>query len=459
MEHPESIAAARYALIAPIVSRQTPLAPGEMKALLQEASRCVYEVPGGRSRTVSIRTLERWVEAYRKGGWDALKPRVRSSKGRLRMDGAVLEKAKQLRRERPERSVEQIIFLLEEGALVPPGTVAPSTLARHLRQAGLSRRSVMKENAASGHRRFEAEDILVLVQADFKHFVYLPDPRNPKKRRKTILCLVLDDYSRYILHAQFYFDEKLPRLEDCLKKAILRCGVPEMLYVDNGAAFSSQHLTRICGKLGIDLRHTRPFQPRGRGKIERSFQFIDTSFLPEVYARIEAGQLTTLEELNDALWAWIDGYYHQRVHGGTKETPQARWNGSSRRPRRVSLAELNEIFLWEETRKVDATGCVRLWGNTYEVDGDLGSRQVTLRYDPYDLREIQVWFEGVRRGNAKPVELRRYRDRRVPADEVAPAEEADVQLSFLDLAEQKRKAQWKEEEIRYACTTMGGEKR
>src|SRR5690606_41077495 len=64
-----------------------------------------------------------------------------------------------------------------------------------------------------------------------------------------------------------------------------------------------------------------------------------------------------------------------------------------------------------------------LLGNTYEVDGDLGSRQVTLRYDPYDLREIQVWFEGVRRGNAKPVELRRYRDRRIPADEAAAAEE------------------------------------
>jgi len=458
MEHPESIAAARYALIAPIVSRQTPLAPGEMKVLLQEASRCVYEVPGGHPRTVSIRTLERWVEAYRKGGWDALRPRVRSSKGRLRMDRTVLEKAKQLRRERPERSVEQIIFLLEEGKLAPPGTVAPSTLARHLRQAGLSRRSLMRETTASGYRRIEAEDILAVAQADFKHFVYLPDPKNPKKRRKTILCLVLDDYSRYILHAQFYFDEKLPRLEDCLKKAILRHGVPEMLYVDNGAAFSSQHLVRICGKLGIDLRHTRPFQPRGRGKIERCFQFIDTSFLPEVYARIEAGQLTTLAELNDALWAWIDGYYHERVHGGTKETPKARWNGSSRQPRRVSLAELNVIFLWEETRKVDATGCVRLLGNTYEVDGDLGNRQVTLRYDPYDLREIQVWFEGVRRDNARPVELRRYRDRRVPADEVAAAEEADGQLSFLDLAEQKRKAQWKEEEIRFA-RTKGGETR
>lgn len=455
MEHPELIAAARYALIAPIVSRQTPLAPGEMKAWLAEASRRVYDVPGSRPRTVSIRTLERYVEAYRKGGWEALKPRARSSKGRCRISGDVLEKAKQLRRERPERSVEQIVFLLEESKLVSPGTLAPSTLARHLRQAGLSRRNLMRENETSGHRRFEAEDILVLVQADFKHFVYLPDPKNPKKRRKTILCLILDDYSRYILHAQFYFDEKLPRLEDCLKKAILRHGVPEMLYCDNGSAFSSQHLARICGKLGIDLRHTRPFQPRGRGKIERSFQFIDTSFLPEVYARIEAGKLTTLAELNDALWAWIDGYYHERVHGGTKQTPKARWTASSRQPKRVSLVELNEIFLWEEKRQVDATGCVRLLGNTYEVDGDLSNRQVTLRYDPYDLRDIQVWFEGTRRSDAKPVELRRYRDRRVPENEVVLTEEADGQLSFLDLAKQKRKAGWQEEELRFARVTRG----
>ncbi|ABO50541.1 transposase [Desulforamulus reducens MI-1] len=37
------------------------------------------------------------------------------------------------------------------------------------------------------------------------------------------------------VHAEFYWDEKLPRLEDSLKKAILRHGVPEKLYVDNGA--------------------------------------------------------------------------------------------------------------------------------------------------------------------------------------------------------------------------------
>lgn len=83
MEHSDIIAAARYALIAPIVSRQTPLASGEMKALLQEASRRVNEVHGGCPRTLSIRTLKCWVEAYRKGGWDALKPRVPQFQGAL----------------------------------------------------------------------------------------------------------------------------------------------------------------------------------------------------------------------------------------------------------------------------------------------------------------------------------------------------------------------------------------
>jgi hypothetical protein len=73
----EQIAAARYALIAPIVSRQTPLAPGELKRWLREAASRSYELPGGRQMKVSERTLERYLAAYRKGNWDALKPKTR----------------------------------------------------------------------------------------------------------------------------------------------------------------------------------------------------------------------------------------------------------------------------------------------------------------------------------------------------------------------------------------------
>lgn len=446
--HDEQIAAARYALIAPIVSRQTPLAPGELRKWLEETASRQYELPGSRRQMVSIRTLERYLEAYRKGGWDALKPKERRSTGRTKLDPALLQRAIELRRERPARSVEQLIFLLEESKTAPPGTIAESTLARHLRLAGVSRKQVMETAPASTFRRFEADDILELLQADFKHFVYLPDPKQPKKKRKTILLAILDDYSRYVVHAQIYWDEQLPRLEDSLKKAILRHGAPETFYCDNGSAFSAHHLARICGRLGIRLVHSRPYRPQGRGKVERLFQFVDSSFRPEVQALVDRGELTTLKELNAALRSWLDGYYHERQHGSTKQTPRERFEASAKPRKRKPLLELNELFLWEEERTADKTGCVQLMGNIYEVDSALARKRVALRYDPFDLTELQVWYEDKRFANATPVELKRRRRREPEATQ--PDAEAGEQLSFLDLAEQKRQAAWQEAEIRYA---------
>ncbi len=54
-----------------------------------------------------------------------------------------------------------------------------------------------------------------------------------------MLFAIVDDFSRAIVHGEFYWDEKLPRLEDALKKAILRHGVPAQFYCDNGSVFSS----------------------------------------------------------------------------------------------------------------------------------------------------------------------------------------------------------------------------
>jgi hypothetical protein len=247
-------------------------------------------------------------------------------------------------------------------------------------------------------------------------------------------------------------------MEDSLKKAILKHGIPSQFYCDNGAAFSSQHLVRICGKLGIRLSHSAVRRPMGRGKIERWFRFVDTSFKPEAYARIEQGRLTTLAELNAALTAWLDGYYHIREHGSTKQSPRDRLAACKREMRRKTLAELTEIFLWEETRTVDKTGCVSLDGNTYEVDLELCKKRVQLRYDPFDLTAIQVWHEGVRYADATVVDLSRPYDRRVKPEPAVLAVEPDGQVTFLDLAEQKRQAQWINEEISYAKTKDGDAK-
>ncbi len=259
----DQVAAFRYGLIAPIVCRQTPLLPGELKAYLEETASQIYEIPGSARNKVSTRTLERYLSLYRKGGYDALKPQAKSSKGRTTIPAPVLQQAIELRRERPERSVEQIIFMLEENGIAEKDSLANSTLARQLRLAGASRNEMLVKT--EGYRRFEAEDAHVIWQSDFQHTLYLPDPQDPKRKKKAMLFAILDDYSRYVVQAQFYWDEKLPRLEDSLKKAILRWGIPEQFYCDNGAVFSSSHLARICGKLGIRLSHSRAYRPAGRG--------------------------------------------------------------------------------------------------------------------------------------------------------------------------------------------------
>jgi putative transposase len=448
----EQLTAFRYSLIAPIVSRQTPMQPGELKAYLERTAQQHYNIPGSHRTQISVRSLERYLSQYRKGEWEALKPKGRSSQGSTKLAADILQTAMTLRKERPERSVEQIIFLLEQRELVAEGAVAASTLARHLRKAGLSRKELLR-GQIQGKERFEAELIHALWQSDFQHTMFIPDPKHPGKRKKVILCVILDDRSRYCVFCQFYWDEKLPRLEDALKKAILRFGIPEQFYCDNGAAFSSHHLARICGKLRIRLTHSRPYKPHGRGKVERLFRFIDTSFVPEAYREVESGRVKTLEELNALLVAWMDGYYHQRVHGTTKETPRDRLLQEERSMRRKSLTELQEIFLWEELRKVDAACCISLDGNQYEVDRELTGQQVLLRYDPFDLATIQVWKDDKRYKDAKVLALSRRRKRQVESVmDVVIEEEEDGQLSFFEAAEQRRQQAWADDPVQFSAS-------
>jgi len=252
----QEIANFRYGLIAAIVSRPD-LAPGEQMQLLREIASRGYKIPGSDKTRISIRTLERFLALYRKGGLEALMPIPRKDIGlSQRIPEEVLAKAVALRKERPERSVEQIIRILEWASEVEPGILRPSTLSRHLNRLGLSRKEVLDDQQE--RRRFGATDINCLWQGDCQHTLYLPDPVNPAKKRKVYLIAWVDDYSRYLPAARFYWEEKLPRLEDCLKRAIIRCGAPEKIYVDNGAIYSTHHLKRILRPSGDPVI---PFPP------------------------------------------------------------------------------------------------------------------------------------------------------------------------------------------------------
>jgi hypothetical protein len=81
--------------------------------------------------------------------------------------------------------------------------------------------------------------------------------RDGRRKHKTYLIAFLDDATRVITHAAFAFAENTRTFLPVFKQALLRRGIPERLYVDNGANYRSHQFAVICAKLGVALIHAR----------------------------------------------------------------------------------------------------------------------------------------------------------------------------------------------------------
>ncbi|MDA8039958.1 MAG: transposase family protein [Actinomycetota bacterium] len=56
-------------------------------------------------------------------------------------------------------------------------------------------------------------------------------------------------------------NENARACQDLLRRAIVRRGIPEVLYADNGAPFKNAWLARTTAVLGVRLVHSRPYSP------------------------------------------------------------------------------------------------------------------------------------------------------------------------------------------------------
>ena len=278
-------------------------------------------------------------------------------------------------------------------------------------------------------------------QLDASPVLYLPDAHG--RRRTLHLVAALDDYSRHVV-ARLYLGEDRPALADLLKRAIIARGKPELLYSDNGSANRSNMLATACAKLGIAPRHTRPYRPAGRGKIERFFLTAQRQWGHEAQALIDAGRLVALEDCQRFLAAWLHSEYNTRVHSSTGEAPQARlahihpdhpvvW---------VDPETLADAFLWPETRTVTAVGTVSIEGHDFEVAPELARRKVTVRFDPYDLGRVLVEHEGKSYGRATPLGPLPAHSRHVRAPEVpVAAATPEDRTAFHELLERRDEAE------------------
>lgn len=267
--------------------------------------------------------------------------------------------------------------------------------------------------------------------------MYIPDPKSPRKKIKLYLIAWLDEATRIITHGQLYSEEKSYALEDCLKKAIIKFGIPVQAYADNGKIYSSNHLQSVCGRLGIHLSHTRPYKPQGRGKLERVFATIQHSFLPEMEVMLKE-KIMSIDEINDYFFIWLKQHYHERVHSSTKQKPMLAFESDSHPLRRIDLAALIDAFLVEDTRTVDKTGVFRLNGTDYQAPLELARTKISVRYDPFDMESVQVYCNSMRYTDAYPLEIPEHVDFEA-ATEAPTNNPPKTGLNYLELLKHKDK--------------------
>jgi putative transposase len=265
--------------------------------------------------------------------------------------------------------------------------------------------------------------------------MYGPDlPTREGTRRRTFLVAILDDATRLVAHAQFYFDQHLRSLKDCLRQAFLKRGLPRRLYVDNGRIFKSRLLLQLGARLGIQLVHSRPYQPQGRAKLERWFRTVRRGFL----ARLDKDRIEGIDDLNRLLWAFAEGEYHMRPHRGLGgQTPLDRWLALSGglRPLPPGI-DLDRLFLEHATRRVAKDGTLTLKGRTFEAGPFWIGERVSVLFDPFDLRKVVVEGKDGRAQEAFPVDLAgNRRVRREPPREPPPQAEGPPLRALEDLAD------------------------
>jgi putative transposase len=410
----------RYRIIAPLLEEG--LAESEKRSI----RRLIRSQEG-----LSGRTLRRYVAAFKQGGFDALLPGERKDKGTCKaIPVEALQMAAELRRELPGRSAERIQQLLASEGY----RVARSTLERHLRRQGLSGREIKAEPKQVAGRRFNRQGRNTLWQADLKYGPYLPDPDRPGRKMRTYLAAIIDDATRLVVHGEFYDNQKLPVLEDTLRKAVIKCGTPDNLYVDNGKIFVSQWLRLACAKLRIRHLNTKAYSPESKGKIERWNRTVD-EFLQE--ARLENPR--TLEQLNGLFRAWLSEGYNHREHSALAGKSPAQAFTRDTKPLRFPSPEaLREAFLWEKTPRVDKAGCISLAGLCYEVGVEYIRRKVLVRYDPFDLSLVEVWSGGEKMKLVSPVNIGEYnRNVKKPAEELEKASQSRL-LRLFEIESKKR---------------------
>ncbi len=393
-EQLKKIATFRFGIISDLVTSLN-LNHGEQEQLIQEKCARQWDIPYSGRSSISRSTILDWVKKYKSSGHrlESLYPKKRSDAGKSRtLSDEITASIIQVKKENPSISTDALINkLVDKNPGLAKKNIPESNVYRILKSQDMIGKN---SRTPKDRRKFEAENPNDMWQSDVMHgpkLLYLG------KYKKTYLIAIIDDHSRIIPNACFCFSENLVTYIKVLEGAFLKRGLPRKLYVDNGAAFKSHHLKYVSASLEIALINAQPYHPQAKGKIERWFKTVRSSFLPTFSG-------TTIEEINEGLQSWINDQYHLKKHSSTGQKPIERF-ASNMECIRVAPSNLSDYFRKTVRRKVAKDRTVTINGNLFEAPVNLIGKRVELLFHDETPHKVEVKYNQKSYGYIIPVDL------------------------------------------------------
>lgn len=364
---------------------------------------------------IPFRTAQRWVAQYRSAGLPGLVRKSRVDRGARRVvsetmkaaiEGLALETAAL-----PVTSVHrQIRHIAQLTGETEPSYWTVYDVVRHLpkslRTLAHQGSKTYGESFDMVHRR-EATTANGIWQADHAQ-LDIKLLREDGSTARPWLTIVIDDYSRAIAGYYLGFDPPSSiRTSLALRQAIWRkehphwqvCGIPSVLYTDNGTDFTSRHLQQVAADLKIRLVFSLPGRPRGRGRVERFFRTLNEMFLCDLdgFVRNKRRPPTlALDDFEAKFRQFLLEIYHRRTSMEGRLPPAERWEEGGFLPRMPDSLEQLDLLLMHEVRprRIRRDG-IHFQGLRYlslTLAAYVGE-EATIRFDPRDMGEVRVFFQ------------------------------------------------------------------
>lgn len=377
-----AVALKRFALISPILNGQVT----SISEYCIKATEEPIDIPHYGSKNYAPNTIKNWYSAYMSGGIDALKPKDRSDIGQARVITPEMEDSIIAKIADYPKAPTTVLYdmLVSDGALLPKDVSLP-TVRRFIRR---NRGDLPQEKTPPEILRFAMEHANDLWQTDLMYGAYVMCCDG--KKRRTYLLAYIDDATRLITFAGFFLTQDIRSLRDSFKEAVLRRGIPKILYTDNGKIYRSNAFAYLCAGIGVTLLHHAVYAASSKGKIERFFRTVRMRFM----SRLTKEDTTSLATLNEKFWTWLEDDYQKKPHDGIcGKTPRDMFLSQSENIKTVSdLSAFNEKFMLRVNRTVKKDATISLDGALYETEMIFAGRRMEIRYDPGLEEPVNVIF-------------------------------------------------------------------